>query len=57
MAPRASEPITEGSRSNFVLWPYGRHGQAAQGGYDAPALDPNDRWTHAHEPSDAFAPF
>ena len=55
--PHASEPITEGSRSNFVLWLYGQHGQVARGGYDAPALDPKDRWTLAEEPSDGFAPF
>ena len=55
--PHASEPITEGSRSNFVFWLYGQHGQAAQGGYDAPALDAKDRWTLLNEPSDGFAPF
>ncbi|MEL7098752.1 MAG: 2OG-Fe(II) oxygenase [Pseudomonadota bacterium] len=55
--PHASEPITSGSRSNFVLWLYGKHGQVAQGGYDVPALDPKDRWTLIEEPSDGFAPF
>ncbi|WP_136443953.1 2OG-Fe(II) oxygenase [Pacificoceanicola onchidii] len=55
--PHASEPITEGSRSNFVLWLYGRHGQAARGGVPVPDLAPEDRWTLVNEASDGFAPF
>lgn len=55
--PHASEPITEGSRSNFVLWLYGQHGQVARGGQDVPALSPEQRWTIPAMPSDGFAPF
>ena len=55
--PHASEPITEGSRSNFVLWLYGQHGQVARGEAEVPALAPEDRWTVPNVPSDGFAPF
>ncbi len=55
--PHASEPITEGSRSNFVLWLYGQHGQVAQGGMARPDIDPKDRWVEVNETSDGFAPF
>lgn len=55
--PHASEPITEGSRSNFVLWLYGQHGQVARGGVDVPPLAAEERWTIPAVPSDGFAPF
>lgn len=55
--PHASEPITEGSRSNFVLWLYGQDGQVARGGVDVPALAPQERWSRSTVPSDGFAPF
>ena len=55
--PHASEPITEGSRSNFVLWLYGQHGQVARDGVDVPELAPEERWTIPAKPSDGFAPF
>ena len=55
--PHASEPITEGSRSNFVLWLYGEHGAVARGGHDTPQLTPQQRWTVPDAPSDGFAPF
>ena len=53
----ASEPITEGSRSNFVLWLYGKNGQAARGGIDGIKIDPKERWVVSDTPSDGFAPF
>lgn len=55
--PHASEPITEGSRSNFVLWLYGQNGHVARGGLEAGELAPNDRWSLLDVPSDEFAPF
>lgn len=55
--PHASEPITEGSRSNFVLWLYGEQGQAARGAVDVPALSPQDRWSRPTVAPDRFAPF
>ncbi|MCY4180021.1 MAG: 2OG-Fe(II) oxygenase [Litoreibacter sp.] len=55
--PHASEPITEGSRSNFVLWLYGQHGQVARGGVNVPPLAPEERWAIPAARSDGFAPF
>lgn len=55
--PHASEPITEGSRSNLVLWLYGQYGQVAREDGALPALKPEDRWTLVNEASDGFAPF
>ena len=55
--PHASEPITEGSRSNFVLWLYGQHGQVARGGHAVAELPAAERWSMVKEPSDGFAPF
>ncbi|MEM6310282.1 MAG: 2OG-Fe(II) oxygenase [Pseudomonadota bacterium] len=55
--PHASEPITEGSRSNFVLWLYGEHGQVAQGHSVVADIDPKERWTVPNTPPDGFAPF
>lgn len=55
--PHASEPITEGSRSNFVLWLYGQHGQVARGDHPVSDIAAKDRWTVAGVPSDGFAPF
>ena len=55
--PHASEPITEGSRSNFVLLLYGQNGQVARGGADVVSLTPENRWTVPASQSDGFAPF
>lgn len=55
--PHASEPITEGQRSNFVLWLYGQNGQIPHPGAFAPTIDPRARWTVPTDPSDGFAPF
>ena len=55
--PHASEPITDGSRSNFVLWLYGQHGQVARGANDVTLLEPEERWTIPATPSDGWAPF
>ncbi|MEJ6391626.1 2OG-Fe(II) oxygenase [Gymnodinialimonas sp. 2305UL16-5] len=55
--PHASEPITEGQRSNFVLWLYGQNGQTPRPSAEAAEIDPRARWTVPTEPSDGFAPF
>lgn len=55
--PHASEPITEGTRSNFVLWLYGAQGQVPHPQAPRPEIPPEQRWTAATEPSDGFAPF
>ncbi|WP_424976632.1 2OG-Fe(II) oxygenase [Dinoroseobacter sp. S124A] len=55
--PHASEPITEGSRSNFVLWLYGAQGQVPHPQAPRPEIPPEQRWTAATAPSDGFAPF
>ncbi|WP_300063718.1 2OG-Fe(II) oxygenase [uncultured Roseobacter sp.] len=55
--PHASEPITEGQRSNFVLWLYGQNGQIPHPDTQAVQTDPHTRWTVPTEPSDGFAPF
>ncbi len=53
----ASDPITEGQRSNFVLWLYGEHGQIPQPGFALKEVDAQERWTVPSIPSDGFAPF
>lgn len=55
--PHASEPITEGQRSNFVLWLYGEHGQIPQPGEAPAAIDPRERWNTPNARPDGFAPF
>ncbi len=55
--PHASDPITKGQRSNFVLWLYGEHGQIPPGGAASAAVAPHARWTVPSVPSDGFAPF
>ena len=55
--PHASQPITEGSRSNFVLWLYGNNGAIPPVGANARPAAPQDRWTTPEAQSDGFAPF
>ncbi len=55
--PHESMPITEGERSNFVLWLYGDHGQVPRSGTTHPFIDPKERWSVPNVPSDGFAPF
>ena len=55
--PHASEPITEGQRSNFVLWLYGRNGQLPHPGAAPVEIAPRARWSVPSDPSDGFAPF
>lgn len=55
--PHASEPITEGQRSNFVLWLYGENGQIPHPDAESPTIDPHARWSVPTNQSDGFAPF
>lgn len=55
--PHESMPITEGERSNFVLWLYGEAGQVARPGGMPPLIDAQQRWTLPATESDGFAPF
>ena len=55
--PHESMPITEGERSNFVLWLYGQGGQIPPFGTATKQIDPHKRWTTPGVESDGFAPF
>lgn len=52
-----SMPITEGERSNFVLWLYGKNGQIPSPYAAAKSVSPAERWTLPSEESDRYAPF
>lgn len=52
-----SMPITQGERSNFVLWLYGDNGQVPPPGTKPKVIEPRDRWTTPSAHSDGFAPF
>lgn len=52
-----SMPITEGTRSNLVLWLYGDQGQVPRFGGADVTLDPRDRWSVPNTKNDGFAPF
>ena len=55
--PHASEPITKGQRSNFVLWLYGENGEIPAPGAVPTKIDARDRWSVPSATSDGFAPF
>ena len=55
--PHESMPITEGTRSNFVLWLYGDQGQVPRFGGVEKELNPRERWSVPTTQSDGFAPF
>ncbi|MBU2936566.1 MULTISPECIES: 2OG-Fe(II) oxygenase [Pacificibacter] len=55
--PHESMPITEGERTNFVLWLYGDKGQVPNFGASDRAIDAKERWSVPTTPKDAFAPF
>lgn len=55
--PHESMPITEGERTNFVLWLYGDNGQVPHFGAPDRVLDAKERWTVPTSPKDDFAPF
>lgn len=52
-----SMPITDGERSNFVLWLYGEGGQVARPGIEPHIIDASERWAVPSLKSDGFAPF
>ncbi|MEO9864841.1 MAG: 2OG-Fe(II) oxygenase [Yoonia sp.] len=52
-----SMPITQGERSNFVLWLYGDQGQIPPLGGSTTPIDPHIRWVKTPSQSDGFAPF
>ena len=55
--PHESMPITEGERSNFVLWLYGDQGQVPPYGAKPDQIDPQERWVRQSTDNDGFAPF
>jgi len=55
--PHESMPITEGERSNFVLWLYGESGQVSRPGIAPLSISAKERWTVPPGNSDGFAPF
>ncbi|MEP2921839.1 MAG: 2OG-Fe(II) oxygenase [Sulfitobacter sp.] len=55
--PHESMPITQGERTNFVLWLYGENGQVPSFGAAYDAIDAKERWTVPTAPKDGFAPF
>lgn len=55
--PHESMPITQGERSNFVLWLYGENGQIPPRNAASKAASAVERWTLPTAKSDGFAPF
>lgn len=55
--PHETVPITDGERSNFVLWLYGDKGQIPPHGVRQNEATPHMRWTIPSEARDNFAPF
>ncbi len=55
--PHESMPITEGERSNLVLWLYGEAGQVARPRIAHEIIDVKQRWTVPSAKADGFAPF
>ena len=55
--PHETIPITEGERSNFVLWLYGDNGQTPPFGTVQKTISAQDRWTTHAGNKDNFAPF
>jgi hypothetical protein len=55
--PHESMPITEGERSNFVLWLYGEGGRIPHVDAAPKPIDPHVRWSNPEAKSDGFAPF
>ena len=55
--PHESMPITQGERSNMILWLYGESGQVARPGIEPESISAQERWTVPTAGSDGFAPF
>jgi hypothetical protein len=54
--PHESMPITEGERSNLVLWLYGESGQVPRPGIDHQSIEAEQRWSVPTARNDGFAP-
>lgn len=55
--PHAAQPITDGERSNLVLWLYGENGRTSRGVPSDKLASAEERWTVPTDRSDGFAPF
>jgi len=55
--PHESMPITQGERSNFVLWLYGESGAVSRPHIESQSINAAERWTVPTAQSDGFAPF
>ncbi len=55
--PHESMPITQGERSNLILWLYGESGQVARPGIEHQTIEPKQRWSVPSVQDDGFAPF
>jgi len=55
--PHASQPITHGERSNFVLWLYGDQGRTPSTHLRTEPADAHERWVQTTSARDGFAPF
>jgi len=55
--PHASEPITEGQRSNFVFWLYGDRMQIPHESTPYTEVDAHTRWSESTSAPDNHAPF
>ncbi|WP_086931878.1 2OG-Fe(II) oxygenase family protein [Agarilytica rhodophyticola] len=55
--PHAARSITNGERTNMVLWLYGDRGQIAHNVKQTPSLSADKRWSVPSSPKDQFAPF
>lgn len=55
--PHATHPITQGERSNLVLWLYGNRGQIPMQGASYTTIAATQRWTTPTDKPDTFAPF
>jgi hypothetical protein len=53
----AARPITEGERTNAVLWLYGERGQIPSTNRSSASHAPTERWTVPSPMNDGFAPF
>lgn len=55
--PHETVSITDGERSNFVLWLYGDNGQIPPYGMDQDEIPAQKRWQMSANKKDNFAPF
>ena len=55
--PHAAQPITGGSRTNIVLWLYGKNGFIPTHGAAGKEFSADERWIVPTDELDSFAPF